>query len=448
MEDAVGSYLTQILDRAPDDDTLLARRPAPTTLHRLLGYSPSRDRFTHHARNPLTHAVVIVDEASMIDLALMSQLVRAVGPHARLVLLGDAEQLPSVDAGAVLRDLVPSTLRPPARPWDALLGAPADVATPSDDLRAHGAVRLTRSYRMKDSDPAGRSIFLVSKEVREGRVPPVVAAPQPAAHLVARTSAAEVRFFGVELFDGPAPERDAFLGRWFTERVAPTGDVARALQRTWPIDGRTFAGAEHAALGELDGQFKRARILCLTRRLTARLNTQLAALLRELVGSEAPLRERFLAGTPVLMTQNDYQLGLFNGDQGTALWVQRAGETAPRLRYVFQVKGAYEVFEPGALGAQVEPCWAMTVHKAQGSEFDHVALVLPAEAELANGGDAATLACREVVYTAMTRARTSVTVLGTPGALQASVERSLQRWSALSDPAYWALGPAGPPDGS
>ncbi len=437
MEEAVVAYLKGIPDRAPDDETLLARRPAPTTLHRLLGFSPSRDRFTHHARNPLTQAVVIVDEASMIDLALMSQLVRAVGPLARLVLLGDAEQLPSVDAGAVLRDLVPSTLRPPARPWDALVGAPADVVTLSGDLRAHGAVRLTHSYRMNEADPAGRSIFLVSREVREGRVPPVVAAPHAAAHLVARASAAAVNFAGVELLDGPASEQDAFLDRWFTERVAPSAEVLRAIQRTWPLDGRAFAAGEHTALAGLDRQFQRARVLCLTRRTTGRINTLFAARLRELAEGDPPGRDRFLAGTPVLMTQNDYQLGLFNGDQGIVLWVQRAGEPAPRLRYVFRIKGAFEVHEPGALGAQVEPCWAMTVHKAQGSEFDHVTLVLPAEAELAKGGDAATLACREVVYTAMTRAKKSVTVIGTHAALQAAVERSLQRWSALSDPAYW-----------
>ena len=439
MEEAVVTYLKGIPDRAPDDDALLAQRPAPTTLHRLLGYSPSRDRFAHHARNPLTQAVVIVDEASMIDLALMSQLVRAVKSGARLVLLGDAEQLPSVDAGAVLRDLVPSTLQPPARPWDALVGAPKDVVAISSDLRAHGAVRLTHSYRMNEADPAGRSIFLVSKDVREGIVPPVVTAPEAAAHLVARTTAATVSFSGVELLAGDAKEREAFLCRWFAERVAPSADFLRDAQRTWPLDGRAFAAPEHAALTELDRQFQRARLLCLTRRVTGLINTRVASLLRDLLQEEARVRERFLAGTPVLMTKNDYQLGLFNGDQGIVLWVQRTGEPAPRLRFVFRVKGAYEVFEPGALGAQVEPCWAMTVHKAQGSEFEHVALVIPTESELAKGGDAASLACREVIYTGMTRAKKSVTVLGTLPALQAAVERSLQRWSALSDPRHWWL---------
>ena len=89
----------------------------------------------------------------------------------------------------------------------------------------------------------------------------------------------------------------------------------------------------------------------------------------------------------MMMTRNDYQLGLFNGDQGLVLWSQREGEPAPALRLLVRIKGTYAAYELGSLGAQLEPCWAMTVHKAQGSEFNHVALILPTDDEA--GGEAA-----------------------------------------------------------
>ena len=434
MEESVVKYLEGIAHRSAEDDLLLTQRPVPTTLHRLLGYSPSKDRFRHHAQNPLAASVVIVDEASMIDLALMSQLLRAVGPEAKLVLLGDAEQLPSVDAGAVLRDLVPVDLAPPARPWDALVGTQGGAA--GEDLRAEGAVRLTRSYRMNEDNPEGRSVYLVSQSVRAGEVPPVVDLPQATAHLRARATVKDVAFSGVELLSGEETTK-AFAARWFTDRLASAPGFFEAIGRTWPLGEAGFAAAEQQALADLDREYQRARVLCLTRRKTEQLNERLTTLLREAAWGGEGRRDAPLAGTPVMMTHNDYQLGLFNGDQGLVLWVARPEEDAPRLRYVFRVKGAFEVYEPGALGSQVLACWAMTVHKAQGSEFDHVALVLPTDAERERPDAGTSLACREVVYTAMTRARRSVTVLGSPEALGEAVERSLERWSALSDPSKW-----------
>ncbi len=434
MEESVVKYLEGIAQRSPEDELLLSQRPVPTTLHRLLGYSPSQDRFRHHAQNPLSPSVVIVDEASMIDLALMDQLLRAVGPEAKLVLLGDAEQLPSVDAGAVLRDLVPLDLATPKRPWDALVGTKGGAA--GDDLRAESAVRLTKSYRMNEADPAGRSIYLVSQAVRGGEVPPVVEAPQSTAHLLARASVKDVTLAGVQLLSGDDTLKP-FLERWFFEVIAAAPGFVAGLQGTWPAGEVGFSAEAQQGLARLDREYQRGRVLCLTRRKTEQINERLTTLLRDVAWGGEGRRDALLAGTPVMMTHNDYQLGLFNGDQGLVLWVRRPGEDAPRLRYVFRVKGAFELFEPGALGTQVEACWAMTVHKAQGSEFDHVALVLPSDAERQRPDESTSLACREVVYTAMTRARKSVTVLGSPEALGDAVHRSLERWSALSDPAKW-----------
>lgn len=216
MEESVVKYLQGIAHRSAEDELLLSQRLVPTTLHRLLGYSPSKDRFRHHAQNPLPASLVIVDEASMIDLALMNQLLRTVGPEAKLVLLGDAEQLPSVDAGAVLRDLVPVHPTTPTRPWDALVGTQGGE---------------------------GRSIYLVSQSVRAGEVPPVVDVPQTTAHLRARATAKDVAFSGVELLSGEETTRD-FAARWFTECIASAPGFFAAIRRTWPVREAGFAAAE------------------------------------------------------------------------------------------------------------------------------------------------------------------------------------------------------------
>src|SRR5262249_4512585 len=136
--------LRSIASPSDEDRALLAHPPKPETLHRLLGYSPSSDRFAHHENNPLSERTVIVDESSMIDLALMARLVRAVRDEARLLLLGDAEQLPSVDAGAVLRDIT---------------------------VEATFATMLTESFRMNTRDPAGRAIFEVAEQIKAGKDP-------------------------------------------------------------------------------------------------------------------------------------------------------------------------------------------------------------------------------------------------------------------------------------
>ncbi len=445
MEEALAGALTAIADPSPEDRALLDHRPAPTTLHRLLGYSPGRDQFRHHARNQLGARVVIIDEASMIDLALMRHLLDAVPDDALLVLLGDAEQLPSVDAGAVLRDLVPPGAQRTPRPWDSLVtGGPPAAPSTHDDQRRQGAVRLTQSYRMDERDPAGRAIYVASQAVRDGQVPPPGAPGTSGPHLVLRTSAAEVAGAGVELLQGPTPERQAWWARWFAELVgAHVGWKAQVLQ-AWPLRGATFDAETGAAIEALDRHLQSARVLCLTRGAwhpsgAAAVNRVLEGHLRELLelAPALPGATALLPGTPVLMMKNDYALGLFNGDQGLALRVQRPDDAAPALRLLFRVRGEYQAFDPGALAGQVEPCWAMTVHKAQGSEFDRVTLVLPTAEEQASGGGAEGLACREVVYTAMTRARRAVTILGTPAALKDAVEHSLERWSALGSPARW-----------
>ena len=455
LEESIVGYLRAIAAPAPEDTRLLEARLQPATLHRLLGYSQRRGTFQHHAKNPLAAAVVIVDEASMIDLALMDHLLRAVAPDARLVLLGDAEQLPSVDAGAVLRDLVPAKPRRPPRPWDALVPEPAVTPGEVRDLRDTGAVRMTHSYRMDESDPDGRAIYLVSLAVRSGVLPEVVTtaplagnagnAGSPGAALVARGRPEDVEFRGAEIFDGDADARRAFLARWFDERFVRIDGFLEHVAHVYTLTAEGALGDSDAArLRRLQRTLQSSRVLCLyrhaadeagVRAVNATVARALAALRDDDDAEPGPLQP----GTPVLMTQNDYALGLFNGDTGVAVLTRAPGRSAPSVRLAFEVRGALRFFERAGLEGRVEPAWAMTVHKAQGSELEHVALMLPRLESAAESGETRSLLCREVVYTAMTRAKRSITIVGGRDALDEAVRRGIERESGLADPGRWAV---------
>lgn len=365
--------------------------PEAQTLHRLLGWSPSLDRFRHHAHNRLAHRLVIVDEASMIDLHLMDHLVRAVRDDAHLVLLGDADQLPSVEAGAVFRDL-----------------APIDRA----------AVRLTRSYRMSPERPAGRRILEVAGAINTGALPDDL--PERAA--------AEVAFFGVEL----TRERDAFLDRWLGERVLGLPGYDDLARRVYRRQGGAFDDEARAALRTLFDHFDRLRLLCLRRGdseggaawVNARMHRAILDRARA-TGDDAFLRgtPAFWPGEPILVLRNDYERGLFNGDQGLVLRVAD-GHAPACFMAVFPREDDIAVFHLEPLKPVLTHAFAMTVHKSQGSELDHAAIVLP--------NDDLPLATRELFYTAVTRARESVVFVGAPDVLRRGVARRIKRFSGLA----------------
>jgi len=359
----------------------------PSTLHRLLGYSPVRDQFRHHENNPLAQRVVIVDESSMVDLALMERLARSVRPSARLILLGDADQLPSVEAGAVFRDLVDAGL----------------------------AVELTHSYRMDAGDPAGRHVLEVARAVNEAQQLDV---PK-------RASAAKVTMAGVELIE--AGLRDAFFDRWYRERIRFDGYDAR-VRKTYRHGKAGFDDDDLADLRALFDGVARSRVLAITRETprtgAEALNERFHRRILEDFGGTIHGATAFYPGEPIMMLRNDYDRGLFNGDQGLVLRVAEGGEGARHhFMAVFPRKHSYAVYHLDALRSHVELAFAMTVHKAQGSEHDHVALVLP-ERDIP-------LTSRELIYTAITRSRTSATIIGDPSLLAAGARRKLHRHSGV-----------------
>jgi exodeoxyribonuclease V alpha subunit len=389
------------IPREPAGQNSWYKCPTPATLHRLLGYSPTLRRFRHHRNNPLVARVVIVDEGSMLDLELMPHLLDAMRPDARLVILGDADQLPSVSAGAVFRDLMP---------------------TENDSASAQRSVRLTRNYRTAGAESRDHAIFKLVGAINAG-VPDLFAArttidASPTRH----ASAQHLQFVGAEWLDRESPDA-AFLERWYTERVRAEDDLTN---RTFTLLESGFPPIECESIRRALDQATRARLLCITRAFdfgSERIN---ALLHRRRAHDEAisPERTQFIAGEPVMVLHNDYSRMLFNGDQGVVLRARRSsGESA--LMAVFPREDNFVAFGVDALKSCLELCYAMTVHKAQGSEFDAVAVMMP-DRDLP-------ILTREILYTAVSRARISVTIVGAADIIRIALARRIERYSGLRE---------------
>lgn len=408
MVESIRAGLPGIRTPGPADEKL-RDVPEASTLHRLLVYSPHADRFRHRRNNPLSQRVVIVDESSMIDLTLMESLAGAIGGNARLVLLGDADQLPSVDAGAVFRDLL-----------KAFEGEGTGDAC-GGTVRC---VRLRQNYRMSPLDAAGSAILSVAERVREKRTQVVGSAEDGLA--VRRESADALLFEKVEFLDAAPGRLARVLDRWEAYAFPAGGEWEALAGRVYPLGP---AGFEEEAARDLDrllSHSERSRILCLTRVYetgSERINERLHARAARRAGRSAD-RLAFLAGEPVIVLRNDYARSLFNGDQGVVVWVSEQG--APRApRVVFRRDAGFASFHLEMLRAHLDLCYAMTIHKAQGSEFDHVAVILP-ERDLP-------LLTREILYTAITRSRRSVILIGRESLLATGIERQMERYSGLSE---------------
>jgi len=338
-----------------------------TTLHRLLGWRPGhRTRFAHHRGNRLPHDVVIVDETSMVSLSMMAKLAEAVRPSARLVLVGDPQQLASVEAGAVLGDLV------------APGGAIGD-----------GVVVLRHVYRF------GGGIAELAAAVQAGEA--------DAAMAVLTTGREDVTWIDADVA---------------TDAIA---DGALAPVRTAVVDaGRRVVDAASAGDGRaaLDA-LGTMRVLCAHRHGpygVSRWMRQLQSWLDAGVDGFST-RGEWYPGRPLLVTANDYGLGLYNGDTGVV--VTAGGE---RVAAVFERRGELVRVAPTVLSA-VETAYAMTIHKSQGSQFTSVAVLLP--------DPTSPILTRELLYTAVTRARRQLTVVGTEASIRAAVTRPIARASGL-----------------
>ncbi len=396
MGESIRGTLGRIASPSEEDRRLLENLPEPQTLHRLLAFLPFKQTFRHHGNNPLPQRLVIVDESSMVGLELMDGLLSALDPSARLVLLGDAEQLPSVEAGAVFRDLV-----------EALPDA---------------TLRLTHSYRMDAANPDGRSVLLAAQALRAGDA----AALDAVGALATRASIADIQGHGAEHAEGDDPSLRVFLRDYLEGEILGQPGFREATDRIYHHDGSAWAAGDEAALEALFRAHEHAKILCPLRetpglRSVAGLNQRL----HQLVGREAAgALDRDLsvyAGEPVMVTLNDYRRSLFNGDQGIV--VKARQEDGIHQAVAFRTSSGFKLLPYRPLQPQLELAWALTVHKSQGSEFDRVVLVLPpADSPLLT---------REILYTALTRARTGATILGAIEALETGLRQTSVRFTGL-----------------
>jgi exodeoxyribonuclease V alpha subunit len=348
-----------------------------TTIHRLLGYLPGSPYFRHDADHPLSADVVIIDEASMVDLALMAKLIAAVPRAARLVLLGDRDQLASVEAGNVLADIC----------------AAAEGAPPNEPL--HGAVvSLRRNYRFAETG----GIYQLTSAINSGDADRAIATLQKGGEVGCQALPQTGRL--------PAALHEKVVAGFL-----PYLETNEPLQALAALQQFRILGAVRQGPFGIEN-----------------LNTIAEERLAE-AGLLVP-RRGWYRGQPIIITQNDYNLALFNGDSGIVLSDPTAdGE----LRAFFvTADGKLRRFLPSRLPAH-ETAFAITVHKSQGSEFGQLLLILPEK-------DSPILT-RELLYTGLTRARNGVELWASEALLRAAITRRVVRTSGLRDA---LLGPSGP----
>lgn len=400
-----------------------------TTLHRLLGSRPGSRHFRHDAANPLPLDVLVVDEASMIDLEMMASLLDALPAHARLILLGDKDQLASVEAGAVLGDLCREAesggYSEATRAWlesqtGERLEDPALV--PGDKALAQHIVMLRHSRRFGSGSGIGR----LARAVNQGDA--------QTARATLATGADDLHVLRLSGEQDRALERLLIEGQGVGEsRPQGYAHYLQVMQAQRPAPDADSQAWDRWA-GNVLAAFDQFQLLCAVRKGAwgvGALNERIAeALVRRNLLEQA---YGWYEGRPVLVTRNDYSLGLMNGDIGIALRLPEPPEYpgAPVrevLRVVFprnDGSGALRHILPSRLSA-VETVFAMTVHKSQGSEFAHCALILPDNLN--------PVLTKELVYTGITRARHWFSIIESrAGIFEQAVQRRVERRSGLRE---------------
>ena len=377
--------------RLPGEDRERLGTLSASTIHRLLGSRRGeRTRFWHNRDNRLPYDVVVVDEASMVSLTMMSRLVEALRPSCRLVLVGDPNQLSSVEVGAVLGDLVLRAAPAGSAPVDAVgETVPADlqVLDPGEREAAltRGVVHLTEVHRFSEE------IQELAEAIRAGST-------------AALGEVLEKRHACIELVDAD-PGVPGFGSASLQSDVLDAGRALVSAARAGDVEGALHALEQHRVLcGHREGPYGVAR-------WGERVRDWLAESIDGYGGDGL-----WYVGRPLLVTSNDYQLRLFNGDTGVV--VSEDGQP----RAAFRRDGQVDLLATSRL-SDVQTVHAMSVHRSQGSQFDSVTLVLPPEGS--------PLLTRELVYTAVTRAKEHVRIIGTRAALDAAIQRPILRASGL-----------------
>lgn len=406
-----------------------------TTVHRLLGRGSSRGRFLYTAQHPLPVDVLVIDEASMVDVELMSAVLAALPEGARLILIGDKDQLASVDAGAVLGELCERADRgdytPETQAWlEHVCGKaiPEQLTSTTGSALDQCVAMLRKSHRFADDSSIGR----LARMINSGTVDDA---------LFQALQTGQLPGCAWLSFDPIEPSAVALPSNWSEHLVSGSPDCFTALSAAPPVGFQAYLqqcrqhpGVESTPEDWDDyakavlTQFNRFQILTPLRRGPTGVETlnQLitnALRARKLIESD----DEWYLGRPVLVTENDYQLGLMNGDVGVVLvypredreWGVRvafeSGDTSTGIRWV----------APSRL-KRVETVFAMTVHKSQGSEFEHCCLILPTQLS--------PLLTKELLYTAVTRSQRFFSVIcGDDRIFRSAISQRVVRASGLRE---------------
>lgn len=369
----------------------------PVTLHRLLEYSPSRGDFRRSPAHPIDAELIVVDEASMIDARLAAALAAAVRPGARLCLVGDADQLPAVGGGAVFSSLVRAS------------------------EQSSRLVKLTKNRRIVAAGSRADDLLRLSHLIRDGETS--VLSRMLDRRDISKTRAGDLAFEGVEFLDASTSAAiEAFVDRWFERFIARDERFAPI-----PVEslGSSMSSSTRKFIDDALAKSLTARLF-LPRRTgplgTRRINEYILA--RRARNEGADRRDDILPGTPILFSSNDYERDVTNGDVGlTVLASDARGRTS--LWVVLPRGERISAFPLRAFEGSFEPAYAVTVHKSQGSEFDHGALfVTPGDTDLVY---------RQLVYTAATRVKKSLTFVGEKAILVAAAKKRPERRSSLGE---------------
>ncbi len=360
------------------------------TLHQLLGARRYSSQFKHDADNPVPYDLVIVDEASMIDQALMSKLLEALLDDARLILLGDKDQLASVEAGSVLGDICDMESNQYSENYTGWLNAlsldiPNEFVVENPKPLTDNITLLTKSYRFSSDSGIAR----LSREVNKGNA-------DPALSLLESANIDDAVFKNISdssqlesLLEDKLPEYfqgvlDGDNPRQAVKKFNQFGILAAHRKGPWGI---------------------------------VHLNKLVEKILQD--QSLIPKYAQWYPGKPVIINTNDYTLELFNGDSGVCFPDQNGD-----LKVYFESEGEVRGIAPGRLPNH-NTAYALTVHKSQGSEIDEVMLVLPRTvSKVVN---------RELLYTAITRARRKIVIAGKKRILKKGIRRKIRRSSGLRD---------------
>ncbi|MGE6316424.1 exodeoxyribonuclease V subunit alpha [Shewanella baltica] len=424
--------------------TALGRIPEEaSTLHRLLGVIPNSPHFRHHQGNPLRLDLLIVDEASMVDLPMMYKLLSALPEHASLILLGDQDQLASVEAGAVLADIcaglkmsvVPNNLaqnniasnspalwqmrysKEQAERLSALTGFELTPYISDAPKLGDSLCMLMHSHRFKGDAGIGLLASAVNRADLQGILQ------------VWQQGLAELNWLEHSMVVSQTQAKVSEPGN----NVGLNLLLEQACQQYGIYLSALNSLASNSDLGtcpstaDIIESFNQYRILCAMRSGDYGVEGINQYVTQALANAKLikPLQEFYL-GRPIIIQSNDYNLGLFNGDIGLIL--QDEDKPERLMAHFIKADGSLLKVLPARLPSH-ETCYAMTVHKSQGSEFSRVALVLPPNPSLAQWQ----LLTKELIYTAITRAKVHFTCLGTQHVFERASSQATQRASGLAD---------------